>query len=278
MNLSNNFIHKRNNNIEKKFLDKKRFKRELYFYKKFKNHNINIPKILSYKKNAIVYKKYQFKKIKNQQFFFDELLKFLIKTNKIKNYKIYAKERLKSYKDLRNQVIKRYKKFKKINFKKKYSNKFKKIDFFLKDIIENSPKNQELKISKKVISQSDIGFHNCAYHKKKIFFFDFEYAGIDHPIKLICDVYHQPEKKISKPLMLDFIKKFQKKFKYKLPINFLIFEKLFRAKMILIILNIFSENSKKFEIKSGSNINFRKLQLERLNKAYRYINISYLYE
>ena len=94
MNLSNNFIHIRNNNIEKKFLDKKRFKRELYFYKKFKNHNINIPKILSYKKNAIVYKKYQFKKIKNQQLFFDELLKFLIKTNKIKNYKIYAKERL----------------------------------------------------------------------------------------------------------------------------------------------------------------------------------------
>ena len=48
--------------------------------------------------------------------------------------------------------------------------------------------------------------------------------------------------------------------------------------MIMIILNIFLNNNKKFQSKFISKENFKKLQLERLNKAYRYISIPYLYE
>ena len=278
MKISNNSIYTKNSQVEKKFLEKARFNREIYFYKIFKNKNLNIPKIINKKKNVIYFKKYNFKKITSQKKFFEELLKFLIKTNKFKKYRVYAKERLKSYKDLKRQVLKRYEKFKKINFEKNYKKKIIKIDTFLKKIINESPKDEKLKISKKIISQSDIGFHNCALHNKKIFFFDFEYSGLDNPIKLICDVYYQPEKKISKKIILNFINDFQKEFNFKIPENFNIFEKLYRAKMIMIILNIFLKNNKKFQSKFISDENFKKLQLERLNKAYRYISIPYLYE
>jgi len=278
MKISNNTIFKKNSIIEKKFLDKTRFKRERYFYNIFKNKKLNIPKVVYFKKNKIIFKKYEFRKINSQKKFFFELLKFLVKINKVKNYKIHAKERLKSYKDLKRQVLTRYNKFKKINFEKCYLKKSDQINFFLKDIIDKSPKDIKLEISKKIISQSDIGFHNCALHKKKVFFYDFEYSGLDNPIKLICDVYYQPEKKISKKMMIKFVKEFQKEFNFKLPDNFYIFEKLYRAKMIMIILNIFFKNSKKFYSKLSSNINLQKLQLERLNKAYRYIKTEYLYE
>ncbi len=278
MKISNNSIKKKNTRIEKIFLDAKRLEREIYFYKKFKNKNLNIPRIIGIKKNKIIFKKYNFKKIKTQKKFFDELLKFIIQTNKVKNYKIYAKESLKSYKDLHKQVLTRYKFFKKIKFEKKFLKISKKINFFLKSILNENPKNQKLKNLKKIISQSDIGFHNCGFYGNKVFFYDFEYSGLDNPIKLICDVYYQPEKKISKKIMKKFIKNFQNKLNFILPENFSIFEKLYRAKMILIILNIFLENTKKFQLKTVSKYKLKKLQLERLNKAYRYIKIPYLYE
>ncbi len=278
MKISNNNILKNVSQIEKKFLNQARFQRERYFYNFFKNTSLNIPKIISIKKNKIIFKKYKFRKINSQNKFFQELLKFLKKTNKKKKYKIYAKERLKSYKDLKKQVLTRYNKFKKINFEKDNFKKSNKIKVFLKNLIDESPNDVKLKITKKIISQSDIGFHNSAFHNKKIFFFDFEYSGLDNPIKLICDVYYQPEKRINKKKMIKFIKSFQEEFNFELPDNFYIFEKLYRAKMIMIILNIFFKNSKKFHKKLASKDNLKKLQLERLNKAYRYISIPYLYE
>lgn len=278
MKISNNTIVKKKNVIEKKFLDKKRFKREIYFYKKFKDKHLNIPRIIDIKDNKIYFEEYKFRKINSQKKFFAELLKFLIHTNKNSDYKIYAKERLKSYKDLYDQVQLRFNNLNKINISQIHLKKFNKIKLFLKDIIDECPKNEKLKLSKKIVSQSDIGFHNCALHEKKVIFFDFEYAGLDNPIKLICDVYYQPEKKIEKKIMINFLKNFQKEFKFQLPDNFYIFEKLYKAKMMLIILNIFLKSAKKFRVKSSSKTNFKKLQLERLNKAYRYIKIPYLYE
>ena len=278
MKISNNTIVKKKNVIEKKFLDKKRFKREIYFYKKFKDKHLNIPRIIDIKDNKIYFEEYKFRKINSQRKFFAELLKFLILTNKNLDYKLYAKERLKSYKDLYDQVQLRFNNLNKINISQIHLKKFNKIKLFLKDIIDESPKNEKLKLSKKIVSQSDIGFHNCALHEKKVIFFDFEYAGLDNPIKLICDVYYQPEKRIEKKIMTNFLKNFQKEFKFKLPDNFYIFEKLYKAKMMLIILNIFLKSAKKFRVKSSSKTSFKKLQLERLNKAYRYIKIPYLYE
>lgn len=43
------------------------------------------------------------------------------------------------------------------------------------------------------ISPSDFGFHNAVLDKdNKLRFFDFEYAGWDDPVKMICDFFCQP--------------------------------------------------------------------------------------
>lgn len=44
------------------------------------------------------------------------------------------------------------------------------------------------------ISPSDFGFHNAIETDQgKLFFIDFEYAGRDDPVKMICDFFCQPE-------------------------------------------------------------------------------------
>ena len=45
MKLSNNSIKSNKDTVEKYFLDNERIKREKYFYFKFRNKNLNIPKI-----------------------------------------------------------------------------------------------------------------------------------------------------------------------------------------------------------------------------------------
>ncbi len=46
---------------------------------------------------------------------------------------------------------------------------------------------------KKILSPSDIGFHNIINNNGKLYFFDFEHAGWDDISKLICDFCNQPE-------------------------------------------------------------------------------------
>lgn len=44
------------------------------------------------------------------------------------------------------------------------------------------------------VSPSDFGFHNAIQTDTgKVFFIDFEYAGLDDPVKMICDFFCQPE-------------------------------------------------------------------------------------
>ncbi len=45
----------------------------------------------------------------------------------------------------------------------------------------------------KILSPSDFGFHNALRDKDKLWFIDFEYAGWDDPVKLLCDFACQPE-------------------------------------------------------------------------------------
>ena len=44
------------------------------------------------------------------------------------------------------------------------------------------------------LSPSDYGIHNSLKFKSKVFFFDFEYAGFDSSIKIICDFIYNPSK------------------------------------------------------------------------------------
>jgi hypothetical protein len=45
----------------------------------------------------------------------------------------------------------------------------------------------------RILSPSDFGFHNVLRTKGQLFFVDFEYAGWDDPVKLMCDFACQPE-------------------------------------------------------------------------------------
>jgi len=278
MKLSNNSLKRYKDKIEKYYSDYERIKRERYFYFKFKNKKLNIPKILNISDNKISFKKYKFKKLNSQKIFFNSLLNFLIKTNKEKNYNLYSKEYLRNYYTLFMQVHKRFQRISKTKVEKKHSLKMKLIKSYIKKILQESPSAAKLSNCRKIISQSDIGFHNCGIHNKKVFFYDFEYAGLDHPIKLICDVYYQPEKRINKKYMHKFISKLEKNLKFKIPRNFSIFEKLLKVKMILIILNILivSNINNKSKIINKSKLN--KLKSDRINKAYKYIKIPLLYE
>ena len=74
----------------------------------------------------------------------------------------------------------------------------------------------ELKLSKnlfqaKIISPSDIGFHNVLKHKGKLNFIDFEYAGLDDPRKLLSDLFLQPQYNIPINYYHTFVSLFLKK-------------------------------------------------------------------
>lgn len=63
----------------------------------------------------------------------------------------------------------------------------------------------ELPASERCISPSDFGFHNAlAELSGDIRFIDFEYAGWDHPAKLVCDFFCQP----AVPVPLEHLDRF----------------------------------------------------------------------
>ena len=63
------------------------------------------------------------------------------------------------------------------------------------------------KISDKeiILSPSDFGFRNMLKKNKKTYFFDFEYAGLDDGVKLICDYFLQPDVRVPKKYLNLFI-------------------------------------------------------------------------
>lgn len=53
---------------------------------------------------------------------------------------------------------------------------------------------QIFSVEKRILSPSDFGFHNALItDENRLHFFDFEYAGWDDPVKLICDFFCQPD-------------------------------------------------------------------------------------
>ena len=56
-----------------------------------------------------------------------------------------------------------------------------------------------------VISPSDFGFHNMLQSGESLKFLDFEYAGTDNVLKLLCDFYCQPRIPISGVQFKEFV-------------------------------------------------------------------------
>ena len=65
-------------------------------------------------------------------------------------------------------------------------------------------------IQKKIISPSDIGFHNVLKNQGKVNFIDFEYAGWDDPRKLLSDLVLQPQYNIPINCYQTFVNLFKK--------------------------------------------------------------------
>jgi hypothetical protein len=76
------------------------------------------------------------------------------------------------------------------------------IKIYLELVNAGSPTNRALighlnelsQVSNKIfLSPSDFGFHNCIESINGLIFIDFEYSGIDSPLKLILDFTYQPD-------------------------------------------------------------------------------------
>ena len=124
-------------------------------------------------------------------------------------------------------------------------------DELIKILLEINSKDKNLlflnlNCSQKILSQSDIGFHNVFINNNDdLLFFDFEYAGWDDCFKMIADLILQPEGcldseffQISKTLLNNYIKTPEDKKRLEKTIL------LYRVKWTCILLNnfIYAEN------------------------------------
>lgn len=126
----------------------------------------------------------------------------------------------------------------------------------------------KLNSRQKILSQSDIGFHNIFINNNnELLFFDFEYAGWDDCFKMIADLVLQPEGcldyrffQISKPLLNKYLRTFEDKERLKKTIF------LYRIKWTCILLNTFLYGEKQ---KRKIGLDFLTLE-----KAINYFNNS----
>ncbi len=122
----------------------------------------------------------------------------------------------------------------------------------------------------RIISQSDVGFHNMLVGKNEVYFLDFEYSGWDDPGKLFSDLLLQPDNsvpiryfKIFDKYLINYI--FKNNYDND-RLNFML--KLIRIKWSLIILNPI------FKSEELSNNDFSNLLKIKINKSLIYLKNS----
>lgn len=203
----NNFVYtfqkRGETKIYKIFKDKNRFTREINFLEYLKKININnVPKI-EYsnikKKNYVCnyIKGHRAKTISKKEI--TSSINFIKRINKKKTSFQSAVDSCWSISDHCKLVQKKLSSIKKIEFKDK------KLQYILLDSLAEFSKlkkeiktsrmdfNTKLKKKESILSPSDFGFHNIKINNDELFFFDFEYSGLDDPKKLICDFFCQPD-------------------------------------------------------------------------------------
>lgn len=132
--------------------------------------------------------------------------------------------------------------------------------------------NLKLKKNELIVSPSDFGFHNVIKRDNILYFIDFEYAGLDDPVKLICDFFCQPDQFINSQKKNFFLKNLSLKNNIKRDLKlyvkyFLPFHKL---KWCCIILNVFKDkndlkNNKIYKVKEK----IMKIQLSKSKKYFK---------
>ena len=131
--------------------------------------------------------------------------------------------------------------------------------------------NEKLKEKELILSPSDFGFHNIIKKNSKLYFFDFEYAGKDDPVKLMSDYICQPDYKLNISQINFFYRNILKMFKNKKKINkrFQAVINIHRIKWCCVILSeILSKQYFKRRKFAKSNINLAKC----FYKAKKYYN------
>lgn len=239
-NLVGKILYKNKLCVYKKYLKNKkngikysRYESETNFINFLKNKKIkNLPSILSSNPvsqenifNYIDGKKV--KKIRKKDI--QQCINFIRKINlnfpKKKNlYNQKATEACLSLKDHINTAEKRILMLSRFS---KNHGLYKKAKFFVRNDLKKSLKkkvvniyelfskeeiSRKLKPSELILSPSDFGFHNIIKKNNKLYFFDFEYAGLDDPVKLICDYICQPDYRLNKKQINFFYKKILKLF------------------------------------------------------------------
>ncbi len=241
-----------------------RIEREIEAFKILKKYKFdNVPKVIEYNKdfNLLIMEYingYTPKKISIEDL--NQSIKFVKKIKKIKiekqNYPFFAEESCENFKNLLNQINYKF------NDLVKVSNNSKILKNHLNNILKKTMNNlfkssKKLKIYKilfkktnndhLILSPSDFGFHNTI-KSKKLYFIDFEYFGLDDPVKLVIDFILHPGMKINLQLKKKWLKTnlsiFANDKYFKKRLFFLI--PFFAIRWALIVLN-------DFKIKQSSN-------------------------
>ena len=241
---------------ERNLNDRRRIEREIEALKILKKKKItNIPKIFYYNKilNILIMEFINGstpKIIRSEDL--NHTLNFIKKIKKLKkeinNYPYYAVESCENFQKLLNQI--NYK----INNLEEASNRSKTLKHHLNKVLKKTFKNlmsskkktefYKALIKKKnqkklILSPSDFGFHNSIKFSKKIYFIDFEYFGIDDPVKLVIDFILHPGMSLNAEIKKKWIKEnfriFSDDKNFKKRLNFLI--PFFAIRWALIVLN-----------------------------------------
>lgn len=187
--------------------EREKFKRELNFYKHCHALHINsVPALYGYNEDECWIKIEYLIGIeihKFSNFYLKALVKFIKSINlKIAENKIKASESILKYTDLLEHISVR------VNSLDSASKSHLPKGFHkhLKDISKTilSKTSEDLPY---LLSPSDIGIHNSIFSNETHSFFDFEYSGIDSPIKLAYDTVLHPANKIGANLHSSIINK-----------------------------------------------------------------------
>ena len=243
----------------KLYANKENFTKDFLIYQLLKRHNLNVPNLINYNLNEkkIIFKFLNGKKLKSfSKNNLSQIFRFLKNFQKIKRGYISLKKNKKNFyaKDNCIYLIDHYKNLNKRLrlIKKNFKNDKQVLNLIDKKVVSHFSKIKDLnyllkkKISiKEILSPSDFGSHNMLRVKKKIFFFDFDYAGIDSPLKLKLDFLLNPNHKFSKIEYKKISKSFDKLFNLKIDNkieNLLI--KINILKCLLIILGAIKKKTK----------------------------------
>lgn len=128
----------------------------------------------------------------------------------------------------------------------------------------------------RILSPSDFGFHNAIRGiDGKFWFLDFEYAGWDDPVKLLCDFFCQPQIPVSLEYAPEFVRALEEavgeksigqRFKQLLPLH--------AAKWSCILLNEFLPSEANRRLFAGVKLTLSEMRSVQLEKARRMLAVS----